>query len=207
MTRLTNISSVGMQIWDYHPIVNPRSLVPGFNKLPIKSRFGSCSNTFAFDDAEKRFIPTPQALLCTMIDPKPSYRLMQHVLNISNQVPKHGDIIEFRMQRRIISPLQQEHNFRNRSNLEVCSDTFAIACVSASNLQSNVYEISRGHEKALQELSPGFLFVIANSMNTSIAPSQPKVIDVIQEGYEDSIIISYFKVKCPSDAEQVHEPL
>jgi hypothetical protein len=191
MTLLFKNNNVKLEAYDIHSVVNPRSLVPDFNRF--ESRVGVQTKRMVFKyDAVKGFKQVDHMDPYKPAQPIVPYKVLDYTLGMSKIKPKHDDCIEFRIQRKIVHPFYGDDI---TTFMPVQAKLMAISCVNTENIMSNVYTFRNKEGNILQsELCKGFMFLVNNdSEDVEMTSSNLSLVNDCSNGVEDVLIISYMK--------------
>jgi hypothetical protein len=194
MSLLIKHSSLGLQVWDIKSLVNVRSFVPDFHKLArdrstSKSRMHSRA-LYEYDASAKMFHKHDDGY--NPVNPTGAFRLMEHIIINNNIKPMQGDKIELRIQRRMFQGFQDD---TVQTYLDVQSDILSFTSIHMENIVSNVYQFSNSVEESKRDLSHGFMISIDGNNCNKFKPSVPILQSDFEDGIEDTLVISYYKIR------------
>lgn len=202
MTLLVNYQSMNIQLHDLRKTINVHNLIPNFHKCCTKSSDVKSSLYYKNDilleysKDKKNFIVKNDDV--KLLDNKTIYKLIDHILYLMDiQQINDKTILKIKFQRRKAKPYVCEYipeiTFPNNY------EKVGILCVDNHNITNNIYSFlsSMSVTDTIMditkfELSPGFLCILKTANKISMVPSSILIQDpFLDEGYEDTIIISY----------------
>lgn len=184
MSLLYSINDLKLKVYDTRSIVNRRQVLMDFNN--IKTGYGQMN--FQYDAQRKRFNLIREESNYEPQNPRPLFSLCDYSMTEANIKPHEQDILQLSIRRRMRSFHRGLGGMPKQQLIE--ADMHSVTCIHSSNLRGNIYRIA-GEKR---ELSPGYMFLLSPpKQGISWVPSEMILEDVEDDGYEDTVAISYFR--------------
>ncbi len=196
MTLITNYPTLKMQVHDLRRTINIHSMIPEFHNFSRNQRslYGSLDTIIEYN---KGFITKVDNIKPK--NPKVLYKLLDIFLELSEiKELEDNSNIKIKFQRR-----KSKAYISEQPPSILFPTTYkkvAIFNVNNYNITNNVYEFMTSRDVtdtmvniAKFELSPGFLCLLNSPNVIEMTPSSIVINDHYDDGYEDTIILSYTK--------------
>ncbi len=216
MTLLTNYQNMNIQVHDLRKTINTHNFTAEFHRCFSNAPRAHLYNTKKilyeynmnefnmneYNMKDYNMNKTEFVIKQDEIKPlniRPIYKLLDQVLYLMNlSTINDKSLIKMKFQRRKACPYISD----NIPEIFFPEDykRIGIFCVNNHNITNNIYNFNSSAQYKTDtlidmlkfELSPGFLCILNNTEDISMIPSSILVQDpYLDDGYEDTIIISY----------------
>ncbi len=201
MTLLTNYQNMNIQVHDLRKTINTHNFTAEFHRCfsnaPRPNLYNTKKLLYEYNMTKTEFVIKQDEIRPLNI--RPIYKLLDQVLYLMDlSTINDKSLIKMKFQRRKACSYISD----NIPEIFFPEDykKIGIFCVNNHNITNNIYNFNSSAQYKTDtlidilkfELSPGFLCILNNTEDISMIPSSILVQDpYLDDGYEDTIIISY----------------